>query len=190
MKERPILFSAPMVRAILEGRKTQTRRIIKPQPEFIGNSTAWRWDGKKGSFRGAMGTHIEEMNISSYSPYGLPGDRLWVRETFMFSHHDFREKTDHFLYRATSPGGDTDAYEPPRWTPSIHMPRCASRIDLLVKNVRVERLQDISVEDAEAEGIKNGELFYFKELWESINGTESWLKNPWVWVVEFERIKP
>jgi hypothetical protein len=206
MKERPILFSAPMVNAILEGRKTQTRRIIKPQPEFIGESTAWRWDGKKGSFRGAMGTHIEEMNIAPYCPYGRAGDQLWVRETFgwgkFINGHQFIE------YRASPETQDTDAMgEGAPWKPSIHMPRSASRIDLLIKNVRVERLQDISEEDSLAEGVVDdlkgtefeapdgaqyvaGPVTWFAQLWSRINGIQSWRDNPWVWVVEFERAKP
>lgn len=199
MKERPILFSAPMVRAILEGRKTQTRRVIK---NAIGEGT------KENPLR---------MDLTK-SLYGKVGDQLWVRETFgwgkFIDGHQFIE------YRASPETQDTDAMdEGAPWKPSIHMPRSASRIDLLIKNVRVERLQDISDDDAIAEGIEVGEempdivpgskgrIYHdgitdpidgwtrnprqaFCDLWTATNGPDSWLLNPWVWVIEFERVKP
>ena len=181
MKERPILFSAPMVRAILDGRKTQTRRIVKQKhlpflENITGNFLDGKWDQRP-------------------FPYGKPGDRLWVRETFCY-HDDLAM----YLYKA-------DDVTCCKWKPSIHMPRIASRILLEVVNVRVERLNDISEEDAIAEGINlpspyvgigmDGEVIesetiswmpsdYYKELWESINGPGSWDLNPWVWVVEFK----
>jgi len=168
MKERPILFSGPMVRAILEGRKTQTRRIVKPQPLRDRGVMAFN-DGEHPQMR---------------CPYGKPGDRLWVRETWC---PDVEPYT--FRYKA-------DGDEPlERWRPSIHIPRWASRITLEVVSVRVERLQNISEDDALAEGITLVErgtspVDQFNKLWESINGPGSWEANPWVWVVEFKRIEP
>jgi len=206
-KERPILFSAPMVRAILEGRKTQTRRVIKPQPndselsdDVLPATTygyAWRDDGD-----GVW-----------HCPYGAPGDRLWVRETFIHEPADYCwEASVSIPCRPASTVYRADVEDPRggRWTPSIHMPRALSRIDLEVTGVRVERLQDISEADAMAEGIDRvGERFKgymplhtgeqydpalaktsFSQLWESINGDRSWADNPFVWVIEFKRIKP
>ena len=180
MKERPILFSAPMVRAILDGRKTQTRRIVKQKhlpflENITGNFLDGKWDQRP-------------------FPYGKPGDRLWVRETFCY-HDDLAM----YLYKA-------DDVTCCKWKPSIHMPRNASRILLEITGVRVERLQDISEEDAIAEGCikfpfeddhaytfydddKTGHATHtgaYRKLWESLNGPGSWDLNPWVWVVEFK----
>ena len=189
MKERPILFSAPMVRALLAGTKTQTRRIIKPQHLAFFNQDA-----------AAMLSDWNERPL----PYGQPGDRLWVRETF--GHF---ERNQHFkpgcnvYYRA-----DGNCLELEPWRPSIHMPRWASRITLEITSVRVERLQEISIEDAKAEGAwgpddsivqKVADYFgtdifsanprkAFQMLWESINGPDSWAANPWVWAIEFRRV--
>lgn len=184
MKERPILFSASMVRAILEGRKTQTRRVVKRIP------LEWLESGLHPDF-----VAFPENGLS---PYGQPGDRLWVRESWAY-HPDFPESTHRAIYRA-DPGVENDV---PRWRPSIHMPRWASRINLEVTGVRVERLQEISESDAKAEGCSVPEIIYpdepkehysyaaaYKHLWESINGPGSWDANPWVWVVEFRRIAP
>lgn len=188
MKEKPIIFSAPMVRAILEGRKTQTRRVVKVQPEHDA-------DGKLFKLR------INEGWNYSDCPYGQPGDQLWVRETFCIpTDFDSGEELSP-EYRATCKGHAFDGC----WKPSIHMPRRASRIDLKVNNIRVERLQDISEEDAKAEGVtdptagtefqappdahyKSGPKTWFAMLWQSIHGKGSWNENPWVWVVEFERM--
>ena len=192
MKERPILFSAPMVRALLDGRKTQTRRIVKPQPTFAGFTESEAGHQVKvmleiGAVRGT---------------YGQPGDRLWVRETY--SEFD----TNHgkvVWYRAES--DDPDYWHGMKWTPSIFMPKRLSRITLEIVNVRVERLQDISEADAMAEGImaagddngfqsdKDGRHYFgdpvnsYAALWESINGPGSWDANPWVWVIEFSRVQ-
>lgn len=188
MKERPILFSAPMVRALLAGTKTQTRRIIKPQHLAFFNQDA-----------AAMLSDWNERPL----PYGQTGDRLWVRETF--GHF---ERNQHFkpgcnvYYRA-----DGNCLELEPWRPSIHMPRWASRITLEITSVRVERLQDISEADALAEGIPSIDtpgawtlpipanpnlpaiyLGAFCKLWESINGPGSWDANPWVWAIEFRRL--
>lgn len=219
IKERPILFSAPMVRAILEGRKTVTRRAVK---------------GLATSF--AVTTAADESPLNSvcwnvggpiiHCPYGKPGDRLWVRETFYafgrwetrFSKKKSRDEW-HFVdmtieqfkayqfeppqsYRAGQRGEATPAW----WKrPSIFMPRAASRILMEITGVRVERLQDISRSDIRAEGLQcppglasddvtpNYRDWYpaaWRELWESINGSKSWAANPWVWVVEFKQVKP
>jgi hypothetical protein len=197
MKERPILFSAPMVRAILSGSKTQTRRAIKPQPEsehsgepywFVGGCRAWRIRGCTEPNRSGSYNEIA-------CPYGQPGDRLWVREAWM----DLRGVEGAIgkaMYRATF----GNAPEGGKWRPSIHMPRWASRITLEVTGVRVERLQDISDSDAWDEGIdfeaytaaggcKDAPRVAFGNLWESINSPGSWIANPWVWVVEFKKLE-
>jgi hypothetical protein len=144
MKERPILFSAPMVRALLEGRKTQTRRIVKPKPSHVDAG------GRTGAVIGKFAGHVECL-----CPYGMPGELLWVRETFAKIPGQTRDwiETD---YRATYTHGDRlgDSLGiKKKWTPSIHMPRAASRITLRITDVRVERLQSISEDDAIAEGI-------------------------------------
>lgn len=179
-KDRPILFSAPMVRAILAGTKTQTRRVAKPQRKTgLGDLDA-------------LAQHQYGL-----CPYGKPGDRLWVRETFRGPLDD-----GSFGYRATHDGPFT--WHSYTWKPSIHMPRAASRITLEITDVRVERLQDISEEDAIAEGIEllNGRYTFngglhesrtavesYQALWEQLNGSESWWANPFVWVISFRRIE-
>jgi hypothetical protein len=206
MKERGMLFSKLMVLALLGGSKTQTRRISKQHQS-----------GGRRYFRDADRTMPRTDLIS---PYGQPGDRLWVRETWQGpilecdEHFDqWRESPDMFkkpgfcVYRATDTldAIDDDGKEL-GWRPSIHMPRWASRIDLEITSVRVERLQKISEEDAVAEGIGGDFANYtsfqpnvssfafakdsYRSLWESINGPGSWDENPWVWVLEFRRVKP
>lgn len=192
MRERPILFSGPMVRAIIEGRKTVTRRVVKPQPDFLGSMTAPNTPFK------TLGAGLHGQIVC---PYGQPGDRLWVRETFAV-YGD--EKMAAIHYRADRPhhvGQKGMGYKP-----SIHMPRWACRILLEITAVRVERLQEISEAQARAEGVQqdsDGWFDYqapstqcctsavesFRTLWSSINGTESWTANPWVWVVEFKRVE-
>jgi hypothetical protein len=218
MKERPILFSAPMVRALLADTKTQTRRVVKlPHENPLGRWEVLPWGGPNGG-RTRDGQTVPFQNVIGHSrtgeiigcPYGQPGDRLWVRETFRKIDGQTRPwiETD---YRATYTHGDrlgdSLGVKMP-WTPAIHMPRAASRITLEVTGVRVERLQDISEADAKAEGACaaepcdharrscadigcSGPQDYrggYRALWESINGPGSWAANPWVWVVEFTRI--
>lgn len=189
-KLRPILFSTAMVQAILDGRKTQTRRVVKPKHEPTPHPFG-------------VGEPFKHIDLC---PYGQPGDILWVRETWGY------EFGGDYLYKAShehmkSVGGLTDH----KWKPSIHMPFAAARVFLRIKSVRVERLQQISYEDAVAEGIYRecpsetplwahewkdylggqsdlDAYGSFASLWQSINGPESWDANPWVWVVEFERI--
>lgn len=211
MAERPSLFSAPMVRALLDGTKTQTRRVMKPQPERVGDSTILQWRG--GLFQPER--LPSNSSLLKHCPYGQPGDRLWVRETFARIDGQTRPwiETD---YRATYKHGDRlgDTLGiKKRWTPSIHMPRHASRITLEVTGVRIGRLQEISEADSLAEGVfkkvgatpigdavetaTGGELIYalptqareeYRRLWEQIHGPGSWAVNPWVWVVEFKRL--
>jgi hypothetical protein len=197
IKEHPILFSTPMVRAILEGRKSQTRRIIKPQPfgtimphqlkddgffreEHIGK---WLWETKEGEYL-------------KHCPYGQSGDILWVRETWRPKGHNFPIGYP-FEYRATAEEDGVPIDEP--WKPSIFMPKEVCRIRLEITNIRVEKLQDISEEDAIAEGISLPnyadqaikDVHYpepstiYSLLWENINGDGSWALNPWVWVIKF-----
>ena len=197
MTELPILFSASMVRAILKGRKTQTRRVVKPQPTMqevdgtYGVSVlAFKQKKGKGHWIWPNAKDI----IVTECPYGEHGDRLWVREAFTEC------PKGNFIYREqeeTHDYGKSTADANNKWTPSIYMPRRASRITLEITNIRVERLQDISDKDALAEGvdqtntsIKGYATERFKNLWESINGAGSWDANPWVWVIEFKRVKP
>lgn len=194
-KCRPILFSGDMVRAILDGRKTQTRRPIKPQPGFS------RWSGfvQNGCAYG-LGMDYAEMvrNFARYQcPYGAPGDRLWVRETWGYS------TTDSVIFRADDQSERAKRerwVSAPLWRPSIHMPRWASRLTLEVIDVRVERVQDITEDDARAEGVTpvafcragvpdgNEHREAFEMAWKALYGDESWARNDWVWAVTFRRV--
>ena len=237
MKTHPIIFSALMVRALLEGSKTQTRRILKPQPTpdatgrwtYVVSSTDKQQEdcmqycvidnaGSSFTDRGR-----ERVVFSKRSPYGQPGDQLWVRETWqgplLIEGDDFEayrespddfKKPDYCEYAADGgpkPEFMTDDDELVcRWRPSIFMPRWASRITLKILSVRVKRLQDINEADAIAEGVDfdpgEGGIYWvpgsgfssdtakgsYRLLWESINGSESWDLNPWVWVIEFKKV--
>lgn len=219
MRERPILFAGPMVRAILSGEKTVTRRVMKPQPT-PSNQGGHSWPCP---IHQTM-LHVEQelQNgegiwgglADSACPHGAPGDRLWVRETFAtLSAGQYEPVKPAYGYgqevrfAATAPLADCDVgVRGYPWRPSIHMPRWASRILLEITAVRVERVQDISDEQCVAEGIGVTKLAVgvkltgpsdesvpramFRELWQSINGAESWTANPWVWVVEFKRTAP
>jgi len=198
-KERPILFNADMVNAILSGRKTQTRRIVKPTKD-----------------RNGSGCHLApceiagEVNGGDYAlcPYGQPGDRLWVRENFLYLMHGDVTAGDIKYCASIDSRSAAGSKNPGYWwrkRPSIHMPRWASRITLEIVSVRVERLKQISERDALQEGIglvladnwpdpkamseavAKSRRAGFKLLWESINGSDSWDTNPWVWVVEVKR---
>ncbi len=211
MKERPILFSGPMVRAILAGQKTVTRRIVTerscgkairpPSSNVVGKvgDGVWEW-------RPAHDTTLGRLRLAC--PHGVPGDRLWVRETWAQPFPGSAVVPQPF-YRADGPteGYDTDG----PWRPSIFMPRALSRITLEILSVRAERLQDITEEDAKAEGVRpffetfssfgrdqritSGEHAAdaehragFAVLWDEINGDRAlWITNPWVWRVEFKR---
>lgn len=208
MKARPILFSAPMVRALLDGMKTQTRRTVKPQPN---NNPAKHhpitpYNTPNGEWNWVLAATGHGTGDPFPCPYGKPGDLLWVRETFVQGHeyddhdmpiYDGEEMRITTWYRASNPDLRWDHYyekdhDLPPWKPSIHMPRRASRITLEISGVRVERLQDISDADAIEEGVDRTNTSiagYAKEryrrLWESINGEGSWELNPWVWVLDF-----
>lgn len=220
MKERPINFRARMVRAILDGRKTQTRRIVMPQPSngwklicpglcdqkpVLGEITSKHPKrGKFGVFTVKQHDGFTERDLI-VCPYGQPGDRLWVRESLTLWPGSLEYKADGNPVPMT-----TTSHEQWSWfesyknatCPSIHMPRWASRILLEITDVRVERLQDISEEDAASEGapceigrleaaILGTQASYrkgFIRLWESDHGEGSWIENPWVWVIEFKRI--
>lgn len=187
MRERPIIFSPPMVRALLAGTKTQMRRVVKPRPMPAGG---WAVAARPRGFELVHWDNDEQEWRAIACPYGQPGDRLWVRETW--GHFERSPKPgDRIYYRAD---GECVALEP--WRPSIHMPRWASRITLEITDVRVERLQDISAQDCVAEGVRTTMREHdavmdlrdqYGDLWESINGPGSWDANPWVWVVEFKR---
>lgn len=204
MAERPILFSAPMVRAILDGTKSQTRRLFKHQPDEhhwqaipeyrLERSEMVTIDGRRAvKFAHSIPHNPVSDDASRWicCPYGAPSDRLWVRETWAPTGEPGRA-----LYRSDFPDGPLSI----KFRPSIHMPRRFSRITLEVADVRVERLQGISYEDLAAEGIQ--EIIdagvdhdgwprdAYRSLWESINGAGSWDENPWVWVIEFRRIDP
>ena len=202
IKERPIIFSGDMVRAILAGRKTMTRRVVKiathPQAERVQHFEGLHWDWLR----------YDGLRLSTFKcPFGKTGDRLWVRETFRLSdpndcacYEPCRCRSGQPMYRADGHYHDMEY----KWKPSIYMPRWSSRITLEVTGVRVERLQDISEEDAQAEGaplelgvlertILGAKARYrsgFVRLWESINGPGSWDANPWVWCVSFKRVTP
>lgn len=216
--ERPILFAREMVRAILNGRKTQTRRIFKrhqiPSSEnFDGRFPEMRFSAIANNhprwgfcaFGETEAKCAAQLIEYGACPFGSKGDRLWVRETWA----DLRGMgfDAPVAYGAdTLPGTDGDmariAYGV-KWRPSIHMPRWASRTTLEITDVRAERLQEMSNSDCLEEGIEAGSPTYphlescprnvreqFQYLWESINGDSSWHQNPWVWVIEFKRIKP
>jgi hypothetical protein len=229
MKERPILFSGPMVRALLDGSKTQTRRILKRQPYLSRTNPPHFSDVEVGDLfvcpdyfptdntrrsviaectqRGTYHCMGVTAFAEKHSPYGVVGDRLWVRETWSqpttldpgpaFFRADYPACVPHNFENVPS----ADAI---RWKPSIHMPRAISRITLEITGIRVERLNSISEDDAKAEGCApawldvDGDLVNamtpptykqgFARLWRDINGADSWETNPWVWVVEFRRL--
>ncbi len=190
--ERPIIFKAAMVRAILDGRKTQTRRLVESRTiyphgafwdhpgyepiEIRYTEWAFRHKNQKAVLTAATGSPVFRCR------YGTSGDRLWVRETFAL-HDDLKPPIGY--YRAD----DANNYESDgNWKPPIFMPRKFSRITLEITKVRVERLKEISQEDAMAEGCQPPSRGAYFDLWDSINGAGAWDKNPWVWVLEFKRI--
>lgn len=190
---KPILFNTQMVRAILDGKKTMTRRVIKPLP-----------DGEVTYSSGGYGICKHYGMHIIPSPY-YSGDILWVRETWQKLHDwlpsgGLSEEGRYFYYADGQPDcqmtdGDGFSLERFLWRPSIHMPREAARIFLRVTNVRAERVQDITETDALLEGClphKYGALGYFKPLWDDINYVRGygWDINPWVWVISFERCEP
>lgn len=215
VKERPILFSGPMVRAILERRKTQTRRIVKPQPEFAALPRWVYGDGHSGvGWYCCESEYPDEGSAFYCCPYGKLGERLWVRETWRPSQTGKGSITPAW-HKADGIDGPST-----RWKPSIFMPRWACRLELEIISVRVQRLHDITEEDAFAEGVKvpvttegcppgksspmfdvlspfKGEMgtgtmfrWEYARLWDSLNAKRGfgWAVNPWVWVIEFKPI--
>jgi len=219
MKLIPILFSTPMVQAILTGRKTMTRRIMKPQIEeckhHLYAEAEWKSKPTQWSITDEFaycancgnGTSPKFDYKGIKCPYGKVGDVLWVRESYANAGSHFVYKDAGWKYWLDEEDREMK-YDPIKWKPSIHMPYSACRIWLKITEIKIERLHDITEEDAIAEGISlNPSLseivggfttdnimhFYkatdcFKSLWDLINGEESWNLNPWVWVIEFEKI--
>jgi hypothetical protein len=214
-----------MVRAILEGRKTQTRRMVTPQPTLIdarGGGKCWHLKTRTGFINSAderafipgMINHSGGADLSPVCPYGQRGDRLWVRETWACEDAGIDGKrviwqADRAAARVRpyTPVWDVfylaSNYAPSRWRPSIHMPRWASRLTLEVTEVRAQRLQEISDEDARAEGVQPApfckagrppgmeHVEAFEDLWDGINGKRcAWSTNPWVWAISFKVVKP
>lgn len=197
--ERPILFSTPMVRAILRGQKTQTRRMVRAlRREYLADAVGWSvaadaagrhvWGPEYPMLDGDVGIGPRRL-----CPYGQPGDRLWMRETWVYGRcvrHDgdvaeapctcrpVRYAADH------PPGVGVPRGE---WRPSIHMARRDARVTMTVADVRVERVQAITEADAAAEGV--GDVREYRELWVAINGAASWRRDPWVWVVTFKDVR-
>ncbi|EPQ7144198.1 hypothetical protein N8V20_02120 [Enterobacter hormaechei subsp. steigerwaltii] len=203
MKEHGMIFNGEMVRAILDGRKTQTRRVMKVQPSDgfhpthngydLDLNAHWYTPGvvdKNGYLQPAKKYvfGVADENEGYACPFGAVGDRIWVRETFSpVPDHEEPAGCSAILYAADGNG----PYG--KWVPSIHMPRWASRITLEITGVRVERLNSISDSDASKEGcciadMESGDCLsdVFARLWTSIYGDESWKVNPWVWVIEFK----
>lgn len=216
MKERPVIFNSEMVRAILDGRKTQTRRTIAN----VGSDNCIPLQ-KPTKTKDGIYTHVMDAPGNGLCPFGQIGDRLWVRETFAILGNEDGcpidwdgnlikgdEKHAARIYKAScwqEPGNyglwsipDRDTQYEGTWRPSIHMPRWACRITLEITAVRVERLNDISEEDAKSEGVAPSqhiitppEALYrvgFLKLWQSIYGAENWSANPWVWIIEFKQV--
>jgi hypothetical protein len=189
-KEIPILFSTPMVQAILAGRKTQTRRVVKPQPLF--SEDGGLYEGKhKGYVRVDGHLDWQRQFAEEFAPY-QEGDILWVRETWQHWLNDNGNPSGDYLYKADECGRNGIG-----WKPSLFMPRKACRLFLKVTEVRAERLQDISGKDAVAEGVRsrlpdNGiAQSEFQDIWDSINAKKCpWESNPWVWVITFKKYQP
>lgn len=231
-KERPIIFSGPMVRALLDGRKSQTRRVVKGLPIYV--TTLIGSDSRPTHEFGMHWTHEGVINEHVRCPYGQPGDRLWVRETWCrwyggalggdrgmecaepsgtcgvtYLADMARRRVENAYWDRVRGHSVLAGFETShaKWRPSIHMPRWASRLTLELTEVRVQRLQEISEEDAKAEGVANylqpGEVpdvpfgyltdarDAFRSLWDSINGERAaWDSNSWVWAVSFRVLKP
>lgn len=212
-REWPILFSAPMIRAVLSGAKTQTRRLMNPAPptpeqvramhgigpgfyEEPRDPGVWRPTGSVWAVREVTGMSDPRWRCR----YGVPGDHLWCREAWsvmnkdrttviLHGHHKQPEDGLDIVYRATEDHGHRG------WRPSIHLPRWASRLTLEVTDVRVQRLHEISGADAYAEGCSEHgpeklglAVHSFARVWREINGSDSWESNPWVWAISFRRV--
>lgn len=204
MKERPIIFSGEMIKAILAGNKTQTRRVIKPQPLYH-DSGFWNWDRHPYYFMGFNSLDELTGRMVERNPYGRPGDRLWCKETWRYtSDRTGFVSNPNLEYRADYNG----VAHTGKWRSPLFMPRRASRLTLEITAVRAERLWDITEEDAKKEGIQvaDGHMYAppgskefrpythveaFSALWDSINGKKyPWQSNPFVWILEFRRVQP
>ena len=204
MKSTGLIFGSSMVKALLDGTKTQTRRIIKPQPDFELSgrfpATHCSHHARPANSFDWKGHTIADVAFPAWCPYGVAGDRLWVRETW-FDIRKWERETglksgvkEDVQYRADFPGDFRNV----KWNPSIFMPRKFSRITLEITHVRVERLNSISEDAAMAEGItdtwlvsqhfSSDRIYGYKMLWESLHGEESWMSNPFVWVLEFHKL--
>lgn len=192
VKSRPILFSAPMIQALLAGTKTQTRRALK-FPKWSDAHGGVEFSGLDDG--PSVIAKVSGCFADLPCPYGVPGDYLWCRETW--ARYKIDQDSHCTAYRATQPA---DWPEGGNWRPSIFMPRRESRITLRMTEVRLQRLQEISEADAIAEGCPAVSLFdldcdstppshYYRDLWESINGSGSWAANPLVWAISFDVIK-
>ena len=209
MKSRPIIFSGPMVKAILDGKKTQTRRVINPAPYQVEGSNLWFIKRGNLAFGLPDGTELctQALALWSVCPYGKCGDRLWVRETWAAFNTGYYDRPEMgVFYRAD---GEQDRIDRGRWRPSIHMPRKYSRIDLEICSVRVERLQEITLSDVATEGwpdapieksvwlnelqdLADNGFAWYRGLWDLLNAKRghSWESNPWVWAISFRRLSP
>lgn len=208
MNGRGMIFNSEMVRAILDGRKTQTRRVLATYQDAVKFCPEWDVNGKQIFI--VLGekdhTGMNPVITAIPCPFGQQGDRIWVRETFRV--HSRATDVATLVYRASVRNSWTEQTHrvpvavcnkpatPEKWTPSIHMPRWASRITLEITDVRVERLNSISDSDASKEGcciadMESGDCLsdVFTRLWTSIYGDDSWQANPWVWVIEFKRVE-
>jgi len=202
MKERPILFSATMIRTLLEGRKTQTRRMLKIQPpeHVVDFCSFHNPDGEGLAHFGFDPVKRELQDWYAVCPYGQVGDRLWCKEVWgAWPAMGGGVQEDSLRYRAD--GEYQNEHNAWRWRSPRFMPRWASRITLEITDVRVERLQDISNEDARAEGVlpsyadrsveaghPYNAIALYRQLWDAINGEGSWISNPWVWCVSFRKL--
>ena len=206
MTERPILFSGPMVRAILDGRKTVTRRLVKDAAGAFWDHPGYLptvVDGRVRWHCVDTGAEVGPGSPMPTSPYGVPGDRLWVKETFA-ERVDIdgkdpaqRARAKHYLmFKANGddPRDPDNFHTWGRWRSPRYMPRWASRLTLDVVSVRVERLQAITEEDASREGVAAALLIgvthrqAFADLWDSLNAKRApWASDPWVWRIEFRR---
>jgi len=212
VKERPILFKPELVRKIIAGEKTQTRRICKKQPSgyhylqaMYGSSPDGHPFGERGLWREVGPDYPDGEDDDLWCPYGAPGDRLWVREAWAPIEADLSsgKQWAGYIYRARYESASPEGRR--AWRPSIHMPRDACRLVLAVTNVRVERLQEITEQSALAEGMpdtrgaweglggsggRGGPREAFRNSWDAINGKRAtWASNPWVWVVSFRRLE-
>lgn len=202
MKETGLMFKAPLVRSILDGSKTQTRRLVKPQPApNAPHDGGTKWIPQDGLHVpvGSVGHLSLRDKQGIRCPMGRPGDRIYVRETFCHKWCDERGWLDECWFRATTPDVEhPDGGEKSPWKPAIHMPKALARIWLDIVGVRIERLQQISEADCRAEGAHGGHgsipgyaysatpQEHFQHIWESTGG--DWAANPWCWVIDFKRI--